>query len=374
MAFRKSALLAIGGFDPQCRAAGDDVDVCWRLQETGGKLGFSAAAVVWHHRRDSVKGYWKQQFGYGKAEAILERKWPEKYNGSGHVSWAGRLYGGALARVLSRGGRVYHGVWGTAPFQSVYAPADGGLWSLFLMPEWYLIVAGLTALSALGLLWRPAALAFWPAAAAAAGSLALAARGASCATLPRPLPLRRRLELRALTGCLFLLQPAARLAGRIAHGLTPWRGWRGTIWTIPRPRTLAVWSERWQPAETWLGRLESNLRKSTVSVRRGSDFDSWDLEVRTGMVGAARVQMAVEEHGGAKQMVRFRIWPRVERVTALCAALLALLALAAFRDGAHTPAAVLTVAMGLVCWLVVRGCAVALAQLVRAVPRGEGEA
>src|SRR5204863_144550 len=35
MGFRKSCLEAIGGFDPQFRTAGDDVDVCWRLQERG---------------------------------------------------------------------------------------------------------------------------------------------------------------------------------------------------------------------------------------------------------------------------------------------------------------------------------------------------
>ena len=34
MAFRKTALQAIGGFDPQFRTAGDDVDVCWRLTTT----------------------------------------------------------------------------------------------------------------------------------------------------------------------------------------------------------------------------------------------------------------------------------------------------------------------------------------------------
>ena len=40
MAFRKAALQAIGGFDPQFRTAGDDVDVCWRLQQQGWTLGF----------------------------------------------------------------------------------------------------------------------------------------------------------------------------------------------------------------------------------------------------------------------------------------------------------------------------------------------
>src|SRR5436309_1268285 len=85
MAFRKDRLEAIGGFDPQFRTAGDDVDVCWKLQERGWTLGFSAAAMVWHHRRNSVRAYWRQQIGYGRAEAMLERKWPTKYNGSGET-------------------------------------------------------------------------------------------------------------------------------------------------------------------------------------------------------------------------------------------------------------------------------------------------
>jgi GT2 family glycosyltransferase len=68
MAFRKTALQAVGGFDPQFRIAGDDVDICWKLQQRGWRLGFNPAAVVWHHRRSSVKAYWKQQLNYGKAE------------------------------------------------------------------------------------------------------------------------------------------------------------------------------------------------------------------------------------------------------------------------------------------------------------------
>src|SRR5207247_2750411 len=89
MAFRRSALAAIDGFDPQFRAAGDDVDVCWRLKERGRTIGFHPAAMVWPHRRNSVRADWMQQTGYGRAAAMLERKWPEKYNGPGDVSWAG---------------------------------------------------------------------------------------------------------------------------------------------------------------------------------------------------------------------------------------------------------------------------------------------
>ena len=55
MAFRRDALLAIGGFNPVYLRAGDDVDVCWRLQARGWKIGFAAAALVWHHHRSSIQ-------------------------------------------------------------------------------------------------------------------------------------------------------------------------------------------------------------------------------------------------------------------------------------------------------------------------------
>lgn len=60
MSFRKSALMEVGGFDSIYHAAGDDVDVCWRIQNAGYTIGFHPAALVWHHRRNSLKAYWKQ--------------------------------------------------------------------------------------------------------------------------------------------------------------------------------------------------------------------------------------------------------------------------------------------------------------------------
>jgi GT2 family glycosyltransferase/LmbE family N-acetylglucosaminyl deacetylase len=92
MSFRKSALEHVGGFDPMFRMAADDVDICWRLINAGYQIGFSPSAVVWHHRRPSVKAYWRQQVGYGISESILERKTPDKFNPWGHASWAGRIY------------------------------------------------------------------------------------------------------------------------------------------------------------------------------------------------------------------------------------------------------------------------------------------
>ena len=113
MAFRRDHLKAIGGFDVRFRAAGDDVDVCWRIQERGWWLAFSPGAVVWHHRRNSVRAYLRQQKGYGRAEALLERKWPDKYNALGHLNWKGKIYGKGPTKAISwRRWRIYHGTWG----------------------------------------------------------------------------------------------------------------------------------------------------------------------------------------------------------------------------------------------------------------------
>jgi hypothetical protein len=310
MAFRKSCLEAVGGFDPQFRVAGDDVDLCWRIQERGWTLGFSPGAMVWHHRRNSVRAYWRQQLGYGKAEALLEKKWPEKYNNVGHLTWSGRLYGRGLTQGLYLfKGRVYGGTWGTAPFQSIYQPATSALWSLPLMPEWYLVVCVLGVLSLLGLLWAPLLLTLpflLVAVGAPLAQAALSAANARFGTLER----YHGIGLRALTMLLHLLQPLARLLGRLRYGLTPWR-YDAPGMAPPWPQSTATWSEHWQAQYDRLLALEEVLKREGTSVVRGGDFDRWDLEVRGGLFGGARLRMVVEEHGTGNQMVRTRSWPRV---------------------------------------------------------------
>src|SRR3989475_276154 len=275
-------------------AAGDDVDVCWQLQKRGWTLGFSPAAVVWHHRRSSVRAYWRQQRGYGRAEALLETKWPEKYNCAGHLTWAGRVYGSPLGRLLGRGGRIYHGTWGSAPFQSLYEPAAGVLGSLPLMPEWYLVIATLAGLSALGAAWRPLLLTLPVLAAAVGASLLQAyvgAAGASFASKPRTR--RARLSLRALTAVLHCLQPLARLVGRVGHGLTPWRR-RGDVGpALPWPRTFAAArSGRWRDVTEKLGSMETALRESGAVVRRGGDLGRWEPGGQGGRLGGGRMPLA----------------------------------------------------------------------------------
>jgi GT2 family glycosyltransferase len=336
MAFRRSALEAIGGFDVRYRAAGDDVDVCWRLQHRGWTIGFHPAAIVWHHRRNSVRTYWKQQIGYGRAEALLERKWPGKYNAWGHLTWLGRLYGRGLTMALPFGrGRVYQGTWGLAPFQALYQPSPATLASLPLMPEWYLVILGLALLSAIGVAWRPLLVAIPLLATSIALCLTQAVVSSARATFPEVAGRGRALVKRhALTAVLHLLQPLARLTGRLRHGLTPWRLRWGQEARLPRARVVTAWRETWRgPSET-LRAVQSAVHRTGLPVRQGGDFDAWDLWARAGMLGGARVFMAIEEHGAGRQLLRFRCTPRVASWSVLLVAFFTMLALLAALDRA----------------------------------------
>jgi hypothetical protein len=370
MAYRRDRLLAIGGFDVQFRTAGDDVDVCWRLQDAGWTLGFNPAAMVWHHRRNSVRMYWRQQVGYGRAEALLERKWPDRYNGAGHVAWAGRLYGKGLTAMLRpRRWRIYQGTWGTAPFQSLYERAPKTLESLPLMPEWYLVVALLAVICALGAAWRPL-LATAPLIAVALGApIVQAAMSAAQASAPAETLGSRRavLRFRAITALLHLMQPLARLTGRLRHGLTPWRRRPVSGYAWPWRRRAAIWSERWQAPADRLAALLNTLRAAGADVVLGDAFDPWDIEVRGGLLAASRVLLVAEEHGAGKQLVRFRMWPRWSRVGVAVMILFALLAAGAAVDHAWVACTMLAAIAALLAARMAHESSAATAAMVHAV-------
>jgi cellulose synthase/poly-beta-1,6-N-acetylglucosamine synthase-like glycosyltransferase len=343
MAFRKACLQEIGGFDPQFRAAGDDVDVCWQLQARGWTLGFSPAAMVWHHRRASVRSFLKQQLGYGRAEALLEVKWPEKYNRFGHVNWKEHPYGQGVARGLSfLRWRVYHGVWGSHLFQSIYASGPTTLWSLFLMPEWLLLIGVLLVLSFLGIFWPPLKLVLPVFILAVGAPLIEAIASAAQAAFPTALYTRtQRFGLHGLTALLYLLQPLARLLGRLQSGLTLWRRRGKQDFAFPRGRAFTIWSKHWQAAEERLARIEATVRAHGAVARRGGDFDRWDLEVLVGTFGSVRSLMAIEEHGEGRQLVRFYLWPKLWGPGLAMSLVLLLLAALAALDLAWIPALLL---------------------------------
>ena len=347
MAFRASRLREIGGFDTQFRIAGDDVDVCWRLQDKGYTLGFHPTAIVWHRRRNSVKSYLRQQFNYGRAEAMLEVKWPQKYNAIGHVSWRGRLYGGACGGtgIAFWPSRIYHGVWASEAFQSLCTPAVT-VAALPLMPEWYLLVIALVALGALGWVWQPLLTALPLAALALVVSLVQALRAAMFAapTTESRGPRWEKVRRCALTAALHLMQPVVRLWGRMSYGLTPWRRRRPPRLAMALSPVLhghAAWSENWEAAEQRLAAVERILRGRIVPLRRGGPFDEWDLEVRDGLFACARTRMAIEQYPAGRQLVRFRSWRSFPVLGVLSILILASLAVGAARGHAPVAAAVL---------------------------------
>ena len=301
MAFRKQALEDVGGFDTQFRVAGDDVDICWRLLEAGYVLGFSPAAFVWHRPRGTVRAYWRQQREYGRAEALLERKWPDKYRG-GRARWAGRLYARGLLPGLGRW-RVYYGTWGSELFQSLYAPRGGALSSLLVAPEWHVWIAALACLSIAGFAWTPLLLAT-PMLAVALG-VTLVASGISAArsrSAIRPPRRGARATGWAMTTFLHLLQPLARMRGRLGRA-APARARAGRF-AAPLPRVLTEWTEAWQSGERRLTEIERRLRAGGAIVARGGTYDRWDLQARRGFIGSVRIRLGIEEHGAGRQLVR----------------------------------------------------------------------
>ncbi len=367
MAFRRELLEAVGGFDPQFRAAGDDVDICWRLREKGWTLAFSPAAQVWHHRRDTLSAFVSQQITYGEAERMLERKWRDRDGRFGNGRWHGRIYGPSGLHAFRRP-RVYHGVWGYAPFQSVYERAPGLLWSVTLLPEFYFVTVALLGLSLLGLLWAPLMLAV-PLLVLAVGASVVQA--VACAWRASSWSQRTsgtaRLRRVAVVAMLHLVQPAARLWGRM-HGTMARRPaasrWR---FSPPWPRSGWVWSDTWQPSEQRIEAVEATLLAGAVDVVRGGNYDAWDLEVRGGALGGARICVAVEDHDQGAQMVRYRAWPTARWGGIVLTALLALLAVLAAFDDAWLVAGILSFAALTSGALLVTACGRAMAWVLTAV-------
>jgi glycosyltransferase involved in cell wall biosynthesis len=273
MAFRKRALQEIGGFDEVYTSAGDDVDVCWKLTDRGYDIAFAAAAQVRHHRRGTVKGYLRQQRGYGRAERMLSGPHRHRFNRLGQARWRGCIYmkHASLSTLLRP--VVYHGWLGSAPFQPVTGRPNQALldWASAMAP---LVAAAMVVAVAAGVVFAP----FWALAAGLAGLLVLYATAAGWAA-----PLDRRephpAKVRALIGALHLMQPLARMWGRL----------RGSPARSASPGPPAWTGERL----AWLESFEHQCSALRCTVRPGGPVDPWDLEISRGPLLRCRFSAAV---------------------------------------------------------------------------------
>jgi GT2 family glycosyltransferase len=81
VAFRRSALLQIGGFHDQTGVWGEDADLSFRLIESGYRLLLAPEAHVTHYGAPvSLYGWAKELFRYGRGNAILSRNWHNRRN------------------------------------------------------------------------------------------------------------------------------------------------------------------------------------------------------------------------------------------------------------------------------------------------------
>lgn len=313
MSFRRTALEKVGGFDPQFRAAGDDVDLCWRIIEEVGDIGFQPAAFNWHRRRNSISGYWKQQKGYGIAEALLQKKWPLKYNTAGYVTWQGRVYGqGFIRQPGAQRERIYQGVWGSSPFQRLYRNDSSDFMSLTLMPEWIGVVLVSFVLFLLGVFWTPLLFMGVPFFLTLTLWVAQAFNTALSGQYEVPKAFSKNYCSRILlTALLSLMQPVARFIGRSNSGLSLLKPHitkqAGGSFRLPVRESGGYWDGNYQDRVERLTEIKGHIEYQGVSTQASGDYDDWDLQIPGGLFGSARLSLLVEHHGEHSEFVRYRI-------------------------------------------------------------------
>jgi len=311
MAFYKWALESIGGFDPIYHKAGDDVDICWRLQQRGYRIGFSPGGFVWHYRRNTVSAYLKQQAGYGDAEALLERRHPENFNRFGGSIWHGRIYSPAKFGVETRPPIIYHGLFGSAFFQSIYcAPPSFGVFVATSLEFHVLVTLPLLVLGSV----VPPLRAFGVA--SFVFSLAVCALAAWQAELPSG---QLRWWSRPLVALLFFLQPIVRGSARHRGNL---RGQQRSLSDRENLDSLSLegqeedldqllyWSENGVDRLTFLGRVLERLDQRNWPNRPDAGWSQFDVELYGSRWAKLQLTTAGEWHPGRREMIRCRLTAR----------------------------------------------------------------
>lgn len=310
LAVRKSVFDAVGGFNPVFRSAGDDVDFCWRVLAAGYELGFHPTAFVWHHRRFSYGAYFKQQIGYGKAEALLIPIHRERFRGAGGAIWEGQVY---ASRCQRGGSFVYHGRYGYEPFQLVYPGGDSGLSEVALHVLWWILIAGL----GVGSIFQP--LLLLPAVLMVLASLRVALGRAGRSTIePEFDTTASRLSLAGLILVQGLIRSGARLLGG-------WRqvNWAGSVQFVGGEAVDRLASGWWKLGDEkafWNGAgigRESLLEAILNAFDQAEDDrgGKTDIIIKKGFFWNWAVVTATEYHEENGRLTRLRLLARPERIT-----------------------------------------------------------
>ncbi len=333
MAFTKAALTKVGGFDPQFTSAGDDVDMCWRLIDAGYRLGFSPAAFVWHFRRNTIKAYYGQQRGYGRAEAMLYPLYSSRFNIFGQIGWRGTIPG--IARTIP-GGSIKRVFWGAkvAGAQTLFDPALTLAKVLPQTLEWN-ILAGIALIASIILGWTVIP---------AAAMLALGPIWALYYAWHAPLEkCHQSFTARLLIAYLAYTGPMVRTIARYktrANAAFKKESdemvrQRPTINWLTRSVHLSYWNEEYTLRESLLDRMLKLFARAGRAVAIDGGWNDYDAELKPDAWTRVELKTADEEHGGKR--ITNRVVARVRLTRLSHYALGAGTALAAIAMRAGTP-------------------------------------
>jgi hypothetical protein len=306
MAFYKWALVNIGGFDPIFHLAGDDVDLCWRLQQRRHRIGFSPAGFVWHYRRSNVAAYLRQQKGYGEAEALLVRKHPEYFNAFGGSVWRGRIYTSSKHGVLLRAPIIYHGIFGSAAFQTLYASQPAGLLAIFSSIEYHVLVTLPLLVLSSTFHW------LWPLGVASLViSLTVCVTAGIQAELPKN---KRRWWSRPVVALLFFLQPIARgwarYQGQLLPSASPGRETMESVSLRNSNHSLAevrYWGDQSVDRMAFVTTILERLDKEGWSNKSDIGWSEYDLEVLGNRWARLQITTMAEDFPKGKKMIHCRL-------------------------------------------------------------------
>jgi len=316
MAFHRWAFEQAGGFDPEYRKAGDDVDFCWRLQSSGGVIAFSPAAIVWHYRRFSLGAFKKQQEGYGEAESMLRFQHLVFFGPTGTAKWKGQIYGAPRFTWLVNKPVIYHGVFGEGLFQSIYPTPQSDLAAYLSSIEWVVLTAFVFLVSIpLPFLRIVPYLMF-------GGTLLVALSYMIHARLE---PKHDTVRARLLVAFLALAQPLVRGWARYFTWLKFKRTPPAVIASAEPGFTpsggsishLRFWSEDGHGRERLLQEIIGALESEGWNYSTDTGWKDWDLQIYGSFWWGVKLRSVTEYHGGPKCLTRVHLATRMVATTFL---------------------------------------------------------
>jgi glycosyltransferase involved in cell wall biosynthesis len=318
MAFYRWAFENIGGFDPEYHKAGDDVDFCWRLQQAGCVIAFSPTAIVWHHRRFTLRAFLKQQDGYGEAESLLRFKHLIFFGPTGAAKWRGQIYGTPRFSWFINRAVIYHGIFGEGFFQSIYPTPQSEVATYLSSIEWFALTIFLFGL---GFFLPPLRIVPY-----------LMFGGTLCVALSYMVrtsiePKFDTVHARLLVMLLAFVQPLVRGWSRYFTWLHFKRTPRSVIRAheysstsesaIGRLGRRIFWSEEGRDRHYLLGAIFQLLEEEGWRYSTDTGWNEWDIQIYGNFWWSIALQTVTEYHGGGKCLTRVRLRDRLVTTTVI---------------------------------------------------------